>query len=270
MARMSPARTPEIGKPIALLLDVDGTLLEFAPHPDAVVVPPELVRLLAALHDRLEGALALVSGRSIDTLDSLFDPLRLPAVGLHGIERRPAFGGAVDRLPVESPSPRLLAAIEQAVRRYDSAFIEHKGSTLAVHHRLMKDGTDLLHRELKQACAAEGGYWTTLRGRQVIELKPALANKGHGCEALFAHAPFAGRHAVAFGDDTTDLDMFAAVARWGGTNISVGARIAGAGHLRLASPRQTLAVLLELEAAIAAGTSPRSALRQIVASLRAV
>ena len=73
---------------IALFLDVDGTLLEIEREPGAVHVPERLCRLLEHLQRATRGALALVSGRSLDQLDRLFSPLRFSAAGLHGLERR--------------------------------------------------------------------------------------------------------------------------------------------------------------------------------------
>src|SRR5918995_3504699 len=81
---------PPRGRPdaIALFLDVDGTLVEIEREPGAVHVPERLCQILAELEQALDGALALVSGRSLHQLDRLFSPLRLSAAGLHGLERR--------------------------------------------------------------------------------------------------------------------------------------------------------------------------------------
>jgi trehalose 6-phosphate phosphatase len=76
-------RPREIG-----LLDVDGTLLKFAPRPDAVGGPAELIGALAAAEWRLAGSLALISRRPIAALDQLFAPQRLRASGVHGAEIR--------------------------------------------------------------------------------------------------------------------------------------------------------------------------------------
>src|SRR5580658_3611768 len=86
---MEPAN-PAALKPdgIGLLLDVDGTLLDFAPDPDAVEIPAALPEVLQSVERRLEGAVALVSGRPIAALDRLFRPLRLRASGIHGAEIR--------------------------------------------------------------------------------------------------------------------------------------------------------------------------------------
>src|SRR6478752_10665145 len=72
----------------AVLLDIDGTLLDFAPTPREVWVPPGLAKTLHRLHQRTNGALALVSGRSLNDIDLIFAPDQFPAVGGHGAEMR--------------------------------------------------------------------------------------------------------------------------------------------------------------------------------------
>src|SRR5260370_23096597 len=68
----------------AILLDIDGTLLDLAPTPREVWVPPGLATTLNGLLMRTSGALALVSGRSLSDIDLLFAPEQFPAVGGHG------------------------------------------------------------------------------------------------------------------------------------------------------------------------------------------
>ena len=81
-------RPPAPADDWALFLDVDGCLLDFADAPDAVTVPATLHATLQQLSQRLDGALALVSGRALLRIDELFAPMRLPVAGLHGLERR--------------------------------------------------------------------------------------------------------------------------------------------------------------------------------------
>ena len=116
---------PAIADDWALFLDVDGTLLQFAGAPDAVEVPPGLVDVLAALQQRLGGALALVSGRPLAQLDALFAPLRLPSAGLHGLERRHADNH------VDPPTPPVLLGIlkrkaELLAERFPGALVEDR------------------------------------------------------------------------------------------------------------------------------------------------
>ncbi|MGH9894815.1 MAG: trehalose-phosphatase, partial [bacterium] len=110
--RPPPASNREVAR-WALFLDIDGTLLDIAPSPYAVVVPKGLCTTLSTLRDSLGGALALVSGRALSSIDSLFQPLRLPAAGQHGAEIRLASGNVV-RVWV---SPGSLHALRQEVDR---------------------------------------------------------------------------------------------------------------------------------------------------------
>src|SRR3954468_24174795 len=98
----------------ALLLDIDGTLLDLAPTPREVWVPPDLALTLPRLLNRTSGALALVSGRSINDIDLIFAPLQLPAVGGHGGEMRLSLDNewlAAHAPPMDKELKRRLAAI---------------------------------------------------------------------------------------------------------------------------------------------------------------
>src|SRR5262245_23892257 len=79
----------------ALFLDLDGTLLEFAERPEAVRVAPDLRQLLQSVARRLDGALAVISGRRIATVDELLGGSVKAVAGLHGWERRSAYGSEV-------------------------------------------------------------------------------------------------------------------------------------------------------------------------------
>ena len=120
---------------IAILLDVDGTILDVASTPRSVVVPGSLVRTLGELHAGTNGALALVSGRLIENLDDLFVPLKLPCVGGHGVEWRIS-GSAPMRRRYAELSPSLKKQVTAAVTVDPRIIVEDKGSSLAVHYRL--------------------------------------------------------------------------------------------------------------------------------------
>ena len=101
---------PEAPPRAALFLDFDGTLVDIAPTPDAVLVPPDLPALLARLSDRLEGALAVVSGRPAAQLAALL-PAPLMLAGDHGATLRPpAEPRSSPRLP---DPPRLIEAAQR-------------------------------------------------------------------------------------------------------------------------------------------------------------
>src|SRR5579872_2840171 len=89
---------PPVSGNTALFLDIDGTLLDLARTPDRVRVPHDLLFALERLAQDLSGAVAFVSGRSLESIDKLFLPFRPAAIGAHGAEIR-RVDGAVTRSP---------------------------------------------------------------------------------------------------------------------------------------------------------------------------
>jgi trehalose 6-phosphate phosphatase len=206
----------------ALFLDVDGTLLPIAPHPDDVRVAPELLDLLRGIDHRCGGALALVSGRAIANIDDLFAPLRLPCAGIHGLERRGADGALHCRDAAEQLAPLRRRLTDYTAGRA-GLLLEDKGQSLALHFRgaphYAREAEDFLRGLLCDVPSLE-----LTHGKMVLEVKPAGANKGTAIEAFLREPPFAGRQPVFIGDDVTDEDGFGMVNRHGGLSIHVGAR----------------------------------------------
>jgi trehalose 6-phosphate phosphatase len=211
----------------AILLDVDGTLLDIAPSPQDVYVPASLLTTLGRLFVIAGGAVALVSGRLITVLDALFEPLKLPAIGCHGAELRPS-----PRRPDERRSRPLPDSLKRAfadiAHREPQIRVEDKAFTLAFHYRGAQDREAVLLRLLRERIEPFARDYTLLRGKSVVEVKPKTFNKGEALRALLGFTPFAGRRPVFFGDDTTDEDVFAVLPEFGGLGISVGKCLPGA------------------------------------------
>lgn len=223
MAARAGAPAPDIAAGWALFLDVDGTLLEIAPTPDATTVPAGLKELLTSLQGIAGGALALVSGRSMAQLDRLFAPLRLPAAGLHGLERRTASGARQD---VPAPDKLPQAARDSLVKvatRHPGLLLEDKGATVALHYRLAPDLQQTARHAMAVAVAQAGPGYMLLNGKMVIELKPANSSKSQAIAAFMSEPPFAGRAPIFVGDDHTDEAGFEYVNRVGGLSIQIGA-----------------------------------------------
>jgi trehalose 6-phosphate phosphatase len=212
----------------ALLLDVDGTLLEIAEKPDDVVVPPSLCNTLRELLGRSGGAVALVSGRTVETLDHLFQPLLMPAVGQHGAEMRLSPHGPLLR-HTTSLSPALRSRIHHLAKGDRHIFVEEKSNSLAVHYRLAPQHEDFLKNEVPLIVAAEAepDNVEVMFGKAVIDIKPKLFNKGLAVREVMAAAPFAGRRLVFIGDDTTDESVFAILPELNGIGYSVGRVVSG-------------------------------------------
>lgn len=212
----------------AILLDVDGTLLDIAQEPEAVHVPETLRETLAHLMERSCGGVALISGRPIATLDRLFAPLKLPAAGCHGAQLRFLTGKAI-RDNIAPPMPKSVKQVfAEIARPIPGVQIEDKTYTLAIHYRgAMAREADVIAAVAARMKNAGPGY-EMLRGKAVVEIKPVGFNKGTALVNLMGHAPFAGRRPVFFGDDVTDEDVFRTLPEFGGVGISVGCRIPGA------------------------------------------
>ena len=213
-----------------LFLDIDGTLLELAETPAAVVVDCELKDLLARLAQTLDGAVALVSGRSIDVMDRLFAPLRLPAAGLHGLERRTASGERRGAQGVDARLDGARASLAAFVNAHPGTLLEDKGRALAMHFRMAPSFAEPARRAVDAAARSVSGYHVQ-EGKMVLEIKPQRVTKATAVEAFMREPPFQGRKPVFVGDDLTDQDGLRSVERMGGISIAVGDRIEGQWHL---------------------------------------
>ncbi|MEI9994181.1 MAG: trehalose-phosphatase [Rhizomicrobium sp.] len=232
----------------ALFLDIDGTLLDIALTPESVRVPHMLVDDLARLRARCDGALALVSGRTLEDIDRLFAPLRLPAAGAHGTQVRPDPNAPIGHLT--RPIPAELRAEFAALADRPGMFIEDKEVTLALHYRLLVDATLPAARVAEVEAAAARAGFSLLHGKKVLELKPAGTDKGTALRTFMTKPPFAGRVPLFAGDDVTDGYAFAVLESLGGLGISVGRPFPGAAY-QAADPealRQWLHGLLEPQA----------------------
>jgi trehalose 6-phosphate phosphatase len=236
----------------AVLLDIDGTLLDFAPTPREVWVPPGLARTLNHLARRTNGALAMVSGRSINDIDLIFAPDIFPAIGGHGAEMRinPADEPGAALL-MDKELKRRLAAI---AKLSPGILLEDKGYSLALHYRLAPHAEKAIYEAVSLIRAdLPNAPIEVLPGKLVCEIKLAGFTKATGVLELMKHEPFKGRRPFFIGDDVTDETVFAIMPDLNGLAFSVGRRAKGvAAHFDAPSDvREFLAHLLDDERQIA-------------------
>jgi trehalose 6-phosphate phosphatase len=224
---ISPIDSPVDLKKTAVLLDVDGTILDIAATPLAVSVPRRLKAALETLRDHTGGAVAFVSGRPLSQLDQLFAPLKLPAVAGHGAELR---------VNGSEPRARFTSSIDHDLRgqfaafasKIDGIILEDKGYSLALHYRLAPQHADTVREAVAAACAVyPDDAIEVLPGKAVIEVKPAAFNKGTGIRELMAYPPFHGKRPIFIGDDITDDSAFAVLPEFNGVGYSVGRKVSG-------------------------------------------
>ncbi|MDE0388000.1 MAG: trehalose-phosphatase [Rhodospirillales bacterium] len=235
-----------------MFLDFDGCIVDIAPTPEAVDVPDRLPSLLVALREALGGAVAIVSGRPIEQIDS-FLGTAVPAVaGLHGLERRTEDGGIM-----RPPLPRddlhaVRTQLEEFAAERPGVLIEDKQYTFALHYRLAPSLRDDCRDVVNVALKDTPQGWQVIEGKFVFEIRPCEHTKGTAIEAFMGEAPFLGRTPVFCGDDITDEDGFEVVNARGGKSIRVGKGSA----TRAAAQVDTVGELLDWLTQVAGASRP--------------
>jgi trehalose 6-phosphate phosphatase len=214
---------PEPAADWALFLDVDGTLAKIEFAPDEVRIAPRVISLLGGLNTALGGAVALVSGRTVDDLDRLFAPLHMAAAGNHGVVRR----GADGSITGPDADPAALDHARTAFARFageaPGVLVEDKTVSVALHFRRAPERRDAAERLAAGLLTGLGPRYRLQHGKMTVEIRPNGADKGTVVAAFMAEPPFRGRVPVFVGDDVTDEDGFDAVNRLGGHSVRVGA-----------------------------------------------
>jgi trehalose 6-phosphate phosphatase len=202
----------------ALLLDFDGTLVDLAPHPDAVLVPADLPALLGRLHERLHGALGVISGRALPVLDGFLAPLRLPAAGEHGIALRPDPLLPARRHDVPAVPASWQAVAARIVEDTPGAHVEHKPSGFVVHYRAAPHAGPLLHAQLQSLVGGDARFMLQ-PAHMAFELRPRGPTKGSALCTLMEAPAFRHRVPLFIGDDATDEHAIRAAIALGGQGL---------------------------------------------------
>jgi trehalose 6-phosphate phosphatase len=216
----------------ALFVDFDGTLVEIAATPDRVEVADGLPELLQRVAARLDGALAVISGRPLADLGRLLAGYSGAAAGIHGLERRSA-DGVVERADADPALDLVWPLVRQFAAITPGVLIEDKGLAIAIHYRGRPELAEACRRLAEQAITLSQDGLTLLHGKMVVELRPRTTDKGRAIRAFLAEPVFRGRRPVFVGDDRTDEDGFAVVNELGGVSIRVGAADGSAARYRL-------------------------------------
>jgi len=234
--RLLPAPPVPDAAGIALFVDLDGTVFEFAPTPDAVTIDAQLPAMLRRLSTTLDGALAVISGRPLAAIDTLLQWPQLIAAGQHGAELRRA-DGHIDHAPIN------VAALDAArtllhtrPARADDVRIEDKGIALAIHYREFPRAEPFARELAAAALHAAGPGFELQHGSFVVELKSTRVDKGRALAMLMTQPPFIGRQPWVLGDDYADEHAFAMAQSIGGAGVVVGMRTDSVAHYQLADP----------------------------------
>ncbi len=216
----------------ALLLDLDGTLLDIARTPDAVMVPPGLPDALRRLRAHLGGALAVVTGRPIDQVDGLLADAPYAVAGEHGGAIRHAPGAPILRASLPSPPVEWVMEAAGIADRHPGVLLEQKQRGFVFHYRQAPEFGPALREAALALIAPDAGRFQVLEALMAWEIRPRGVDKGNAVAALMAEAPFAGRRPVFIGDDVTDEDGMRAARALEGAGLRVDVSFGTPGGVR--------------------------------------
>ncbi len=211
----------------ALLLDLDGTIIDIASRPDAVVVPDGLVATLVSLRDALRGALAVLTGRRLVEVDQLTAGVVRVVAAEHGALMRWPDGMVTDSAQALAHRDEWLGELVAAAGRWPGVLIEAKTHSLVAHYRQAPQHEAKVVGLMECLAASDVEGAEILRARKAIELRPRGVSKGSALRRLAAVAPFRDRQPVFVGDDITDQAAIVAADELGGVGLHVGRDFAG-------------------------------------------
>ena len=218
-----PAVRPPLPEPgeAAFLLDFDGTLVDIAPAPELVQVPPGLVQTLRRLRARCGDALALVSGRPVAQIDAFLPDVPFAVAGEHGIAIRHAPGAPVQRPELPPLPPHWLDAADALAAGHPGVRVERKATGFVLHYRADPSAGAALKQAADALVAGSAGRFHVQSAKMAWEIRPSGIDKGSAVRALMRQPPFAGRRPVFVGDDLTDEDGIAASIALDGTGYRI-------------------------------------------------
>ena len=217
---MSLPPKPELSN-TALFLDIDGTLVEHAAHPDAVIIAPELPGILRDLNQKLEGAVAFVTGRNLAMVDRLFGQIGLAAAGTFGIERMHGEALESGHEAAETVAP-VFADLEKRFSQVRGVYFEYKGPVLAIHTRGAPEALPAFIAVCRQTLPRLPSGYCLVEGHAGVEFLPEGATKSAAIAWFMQRPPFRGRIPVFLGDDTSDETGFEWTNQKGGISIRIG------------------------------------------------
>jgi len=215
------ASAPPIESNWAPFLDLDGTLIDIAPAPDRVVVPDGLIGTLSELRGVLDGALAIVSGRSFHEIDHLLSPVQLSGGAEHGAFIREASGATRRDENLHAIPTAWRRELMSATRRWSGVQVEEKTQSVAVHYRQAPEWEDDVKRLAATIVERDPTHFEILPAKMAVEIRARGASKGAVVDALMRSPPFAGRVPVFVGDDVTDEAGIVAARALGGHGLHV-------------------------------------------------
>ena len=232
-----PPPPADLLRDAALFLDFDGTLVELAEHPEAVAVDARLAALIERLSDRLDGRVAIISGRPVSGIRALFGDPHFAISGSHGLEVRWP-DGRHERAERPAALDRIVTEMKAFATATSGVLVEEKPLGAALHYRTVPAAEAEAHALATHLAADAGLHLQT--GKMMVEVRVPGADKGTALDALMRSPAMAGSRPVFLGDDDTDEPAMVAARALGGAGVLIGAPRDTAAAWRLENVAQTL------------------------------
>lgn len=220
----------------ALFLDFDGTLVDIAETPDGITVGDDVTDLLHLADDKLNGRVAIVSGRKLDDLERYLPDFKGNFIGTHGAEfridgiRRP--GAEYNRATVS----RLIRLVEDFAALRPEFLVETKPSGVVLHFRSREaERHSALALNFMDSLASAADGFRLQPALMAYEIKPDNVGKDIALKTLLEDTRLARATPVFAGDDLTDEPALGLVQSRGGIAIKIGEAETVAKH-RMADP----------------------------------
>jgi trehalose 6-phosphate phosphatase len=206
----------------SVFLDLDGALVDVDLDPGSVVLPKRFVPGLLGLKARLGDALAIVSGRTIESVDRILAPGYFDVAGLHGAELR--FGNArfTFGLGRSELMRRAARKLQRLTEIHPGCLVVCKPNGLAVHWRLAPHLEQIVLDHVSELASELGGDFRVQKDGSLVELLPAGTDKAKAISVFLNHSPFRGRRPIFIGGDLSDHPALELVRALGGFSVHVG------------------------------------------------
>ena len=195
-----------------LLLDYDGTLVNFTPQPKAAKPDRRLLNLLTKLSQRSDLDVVILTGRASKDIDTIIGHLPIQILAEHGAMVKK---DGVWSQHIEEDGKwknKIFPVLIEYALRCPGAFVEEKPFALSWHYREAKEkvARKVVADMLEEVSWYQSKYnLKVLNGKKVFDIMPNLVDKGCAALLLLHQKKYAS--VLSIGDDKTDEAVFKAL-----------------------------------------------------------
>lgn len=230
-----------------VLLDYDGTLVEYQPKPELARPDARLLGILHRLIQLKNTRVFLITGRGHADIGKMLPDSMLPIISDHGASIRVEGEWKTLINTGDEWKQDIRPLFRNAVSACPGSMMEEKDFSFTWHYRNVGEHQGRIQKEYLLRKLGETRYGRKLKitnGNKVVEVMPEGISKANAVGKIIGSDYF--DHILCIGDDTTDEDMFYFLKRYRySVTIKVGAGETFARH-RIGSVSNVLDLLERL------------------------